>query len=309
MIAVSSVPPTTMPTGARESEKAETHRASPTISKEAERRQVEDRVAIGANVVHEAIRREGEEELKRSSSALAWSGLAAGLSMGFSLVAEGLLAAYVPDGPWRPLVSKLGYSLGFLIVVLGRQQLFTENTLTVVLPLLLHKNLTTALSMLRLWAIVLTSNLVGTFLFALCIARIPIFDPQMQQAMAEMSKHAPGSFGVVLVRAIFAGWLIALMVWLLPGAESARVGIIVILTYIIGLGGFNHIIAGSNKMFFEVVTGAESWGAFFARFFVPTLLGNIIGGVSLVAFLGHAQVVAGKDDVQDASKSRFKTRR
>ena len=94
---------------------------SPTITKRIEQQQVEERVAIGANVVHETIRREGEEELQRSASALAWSGLAAGLSMGFSLVAEALLVAYLPDRPWRPLISKLGYSVGFLIVILGRQ--------------------------------------------------------------------------------------------------------------------------------------------------------------------------------------------
>src|SRR5487761_1737852 len=112
-----------------------------TITTETEQKQVEERVAIGANVVHETIRREGDEELKRTSSALAWSGLAAGLSMGFSLVAEGLLQAYLPDTMWRPLLTKLGYSVGFVIVVLGRQQLFTETTLTAVLPLLSRRDM------------------------------------------------------------------------------------------------------------------------------------------------------------------------
>src|SRR5579864_2814438 len=127
---------------------------SPAITKKIEEKQVQERVAIGAHVVHETIRREGEEELKRPSSALAWSGLAAGLSMGFSLVAEGLLAAGLPHAPWATLISKLGYSVGFLIVVLGRQQLYTETTLTVVLPLLSRRNLSTAISVLRLWTIV-----------------------------------------------------------------------------------------------------------------------------------------------------------
>jgi formate/nitrite transporter FocA (FNT family) len=92
-------------------------------------------------VVYETIRREGEEELHRKVSSLWWSGLAAGLSMGFSFIAEGLLMAHLPDTPWRLLVSGAGYSVGFLIVVLGRQQLFTENTLTVFLPVLLDKKL------------------------------------------------------------------------------------------------------------------------------------------------------------------------
>ncbi len=140
-----------------------------TITTRTEKKQVEERVAIGAHVVYETIRREGEEELNRPAAALAWSALAAGLSMGFSFIAEGLLMARLPDQPWRPLVSRAGYCIGFLIVILGRQQLFTENTLTVVLPLLVRKDLATLLRMLRLWAVVLGANLVGTFLFALCV--------------------------------------------------------------------------------------------------------------------------------------------
>jgi formate/nitrite transporter FocA (FNT family) len=267
---------------------------APVITPEEEEK-VQERVAISASVVYEAVCREGEDELKRSTSALAWSGFAAGLAMGFSLVAEGLLAAHIPDAQWRPLISKLGYSVGFLMVILGRQQLYTENTLTVILPLMLRKNMATLLSVARLWSAVLLSNLLGAYLFALCIAKIPIFNPHVQQTLLSVSLEGTGdSFWIALTRAVFAGWLIAFMVWLLPGAESSRVGIIILVTYLIGLGGFHHIIAGSNKNFFLVATGAKSWGFYFYRFFLPTLLGNVIGGVSLVAFLNHAQVVAGK---------------
>jgi formate-nitrite transporter family protein len=99
----------------------------------------------------------------------------------------------------------------------------------------------------------------------------------------------------VFVRSIFAGWLIALMVWLLPVAESARVSIIIIVTYLVGISGFDHIIAGSTATFFLLVTRSISWGTYFVQFFLPTLIGNIIGGLSLVAALGHAQVVGGKE--------------
>jgi formate/nitrite transporter FocA (FNT family) len=262
----------------------------------AEQKQVEERQAIGANVVYEAIRREGEEELRRPVAALAWSAFAAGLSMGFSFIAEGVLMAHLPDAPWRPLISRFGYCVGFLAVILGRQQLFTENTLTVVLPLLLRKDRLTLMRMLRLWAVVLTTNLVGTFLFALCVGKVNFLDAHIQQCLHEIGAgHLGASFGIVLVRAVFAGWLIALMVWLLPGAESARVGIIIILTYLVGLCGFNHIIAGSTTMFFLIVTRSTSWAAYATGFFLPTLLGNVIGGMSLVAALGHAQVVGGKE--------------
>jgi hypothetical protein len=122
------------------------------ISTKQEEKLVQDRVAIGAPVVYETIRREGEDELQRSAAALAWSGLAAGLSMGASFIAEALLAAHLARAPWAPLVSRLGYSLGFLIVILGRQQLCTENTLTVILPLMVRQDVGTLARVVRLWA-------------------------------------------------------------------------------------------------------------------------------------------------------------
>jgi formate/nitrite transporter FocA (FNT family) len=267
-----------------------------TITTRVEQKQVEERLAIGAHVVYETIRREGEEELRRPAAALAWSALAAGLSMGFSFIAEGLLQAHLPDAAWRPLISRLGYCVGFLIVILGRQQLFTENTLTVILPLLLRKDLITLLRVGRLWGVVLAANFVGTLLFALALGNVAIFPAPVHQAFSAIGMaHLGASFGIIFMRAIFAGWLIALMVWLLPGAESARVSIIIILTYLVGLGGLNHIIAGSTTMLYLVVTHSISWGSYFGGFFFPTILGNIVGGVSLVAALGHAQVVGGKD--------------
>ena len=243
------------------------------------------------------IRQEGEDELRRPATALAWSGLAAGLSMGFSFVAEALLTAHLPDRPWRQLISKSGYSVGFLIVILGKQQLFTENTLTVILPLLLHKSLKTLLLVARLWSIVLAANLVGTLLFGFALAHISLFDPTTQQTFGAIaSSHLGGTFGTLLARAIFAGWLIALMVWLLPGAEQSRVAVIIIVTYLVGLGGLSHIVAGSTILFFAVFTKMISWNSYVIHFFLPTLLGNIVGGVSLVAALAHGQVVGGQEE-------------
>jgi formate-nitrite transporter family protein len=267
------------------------------ITTKTEQKQVEERVAIGAHVVYEAIRREGEDELRRPATALAWSGLAAGLSMGFSFIAEALLQTHLPDKPWRPLIAKAGYSVGFLIVVLGRQQLFTENTLTVILPLLLHKNMATLSRVGKLWGTVLCANLTGTFLFAYCVAHVGVFDAHAQQSLGDIGgAHMGIPFGIVFVRAIFAGWLIALMVWLLPGAEQSRVSVIIIITYLIGLGGFSHVIAGSTTVFYLVATKTISLGTYLKGFFLPALLGNIVGGVSLVAALGHAQVIGGKGE-------------
>ena len=262
--------------------------------KEGEQQEVKERAAPSGRIVYKAILKEGEEELERPSSALFWSGLAAGLSMGFSLVAEGLLTAYLPDTHWRPLVAKFGYSVGFLIVILGRQQLFTENTLTPILPLLNRMNTETFLNVLRLWAVVLVANLLGALLFAWAVSRTTAFDPEIQRAFSEIGHKAmePGAL-TIWWRGVFAGWLIALMVWLLPFAETARVWVIIFITYLVGLGHFSHIIAGAVEVFAIAAMGQESWLYVLGHYIAPTLVGNILGGVTLVAALNHAQVVAG----------------
>ena len=261
-----------------------------------ERQVAQERSALGVHVVHEAIRLEGEEELKRPTSALAWSGVAAGLSMGFSLVVEALLRSRLPDAPWLPLVSKLGYTFGFIVVILGRQQLFTENTLTVVLPLLERRDAGTLVAVTRVWAVVLASNVVGALLFAWLIGVGDLFPPEMRRAFADMGREAVrASFGTQVLLGIFGGWLIALTVWLLPAAANARVFVIVIVTYVVGLGHFAHAVAGSVDALYLVTHGELSAAAYLSRFLVPVFLGNAIGGVSLVAALNHAQVAPGRD--------------
>lgn len=265
-----------------------------------EQQEIEDRSSPSGKVVYKTILKEGRDELKRSSSALFWSGLAAGLSMGFSLIAEGLLHAYLPDAAWRPLVAKFGYSMGFLIVILGRQQLFTENTLTPILPLLQRPDAATTFNVLRLWVIVLIANLLGALLVALVLAKTNAFDPHIQTAFAEIGRKAmENGFLTTLLRGIFAGWLIALMVWLLPFAEAARVWVIIFITYIVGLGQFSHIIAGAVEVFTVAARGEAAWLTVFGSYLLPTLIGNIIGGVTLVAALNHAQVVSGDEEGKD----------
>ena len=260
---------------------------------EREHEEAEERSSVTVRVVHEAVRKEGEDELERSSQALAFSGLAAGLSMGFSLITEGLLRSHIPDAPWRPLVAKFGYSVGFVLVVLGRQQLFTENTLTPILPLLHRKDLKTLLNVLRLWFVVLTANLVGALALAWVLGHTEAFKPEVRQAFHDIGmESATLSFGTVMLRGVFAGWLIAFMVWLLPFAESARVSVIVGVTWLVGVGSFTHVIAGAVEVFFLSTTGAIPWQQAVGGYIFPTLCGNILGGVSLVAVLNHAQVVS-----------------
>jgi formate/nitrite transporter FocA (FNT family) len=261
-----------------------------------EAEEVARRAAPPGVVVYEAIRQEGEDALKRRAAPLAFSGFAAGLSMGFSLVAEGLLRSYLPDLPWRPLVTKFGYSIGFLIVILARQQLFTENTLTAILPLLMRKNMPTLMRVLRLWGIVLAANLAGVALFAFVVANSDTFQPQMREAFGAVGAEALAvTPGTAILRGIFAGWLIALMIWLLPYAETARVWVIIILSYLIGIGHLTHIVAGSAEVLYVAFTGAAGYGQVVAGYMLPTLLGNIVGGVALVAVLGHVQFMVHRE--------------
>jgi formate/nitrite transporter FocA (FNT family) len=208
-------------------------------------------------------------------------------------VSESILRAHLPESNWRMLIAKLGYGIGFLIVILGRQQLFTENTLTVILPLLRRRRADVLRNVARLWIVVLAANLVGAFLFAAAIGWTPALSPEIRATLSAVGAEAMQEpFGTVFVRGIFAGWLIALMVWLLPFAETSRLWVIVIVTWVVGVGQFAHVIAGSVETMYLVATGQRTVMQYAAGFLAPSLAGNIIGGVSLVAALAHAQFVA-----------------
>ncbi len=258
-----------------------------------EYQEIEDRKAPRVLVIHEVIREQGEEELQRPAKALAWSGLAAGLSMGFSLVTMALLRSHLPDEPWRPLVVSFGYCIGFLIVILGRQQLFTENSITPIIPLLAHRDRETLMKVLRLWGIVLASNMAGAFIFAWIIGNTGVFPSEVKRALADIGRNAFDlDFFTTVLKGIFAGWVIALMVWMLPAVHDAKVWVIVIMTYLVALGNFSHVVVGSIEVFYLVTTGVINLGQYFGSFFLPTVIGNIVGGASLVAFLNSNQVIA-----------------
>lgn len=273
---------------------------------EAQEKEIQNRTSPPGEVVYGAVFREGQHELERSNRALAWSGLAAGLSMGFSFVAEGLLRSRLPNAPWLQVVSKFGYAVGFLIVILGRQQLFTKNTLTVILPLLNRNDKTRIRDVARLWTIVLFSNLLGAFLFTWLISSANMFDGDVRTAFSTIGYETfQHTFLSTFMRAILAGWLIALMIWLLPFAESARVWVIALLAYLIGLGHFPHIIAGSIPAFYHVLAGNISMAQCVARFIVPVVLGNVLGGVALVAAAVHAEFIS-EDGSNHSDHSRDK---
>ena len=256
-----------------------------------EEKKADEEESLTADITYEVIRREGKKELQRSTRALAWSGLAAGLAMALTFMAEGLLRAHLPDAHWRPLVTKLGYPFGFLVVIMASQQLYTENTLFPVVNLLVERTMAVAKKMLSLWGVVLVGNLLGAFIMGWVLARTSLVEPDVRGALRAIALEsvAPGYWSV-FIRAIVAGWLIAGLVWMLPAAESAHVTVIFLMTYLVGIGQFAHVIAGSVSAFFLAANGDISLGDALATFTMPALLGNTLGGVTLVAALNHAQV-------------------
>jgi formate/nitrite transporter FocA (FNT family) len=142
-----------------------------------------------------------------------------------------------------------------------------------------------------MWFVVLVTNLIGTFAFAWLLSQRGVMPPDIAQALIGVAHHAFGdSFLVDALRSVFSGWLIALMVWLLPASGSAAPFIIVALTYVVALSGFPHIIAGSTEAAYAVVNGAASMGDYATKFLAPTLVGNVLGGTALAAVLNHAPV-------------------
>lgn len=258
---------------------------------ERERDDVEGRLRPRVPMLYEIVRKEGETELKRPVSGLWWSGIAAGLCIGFSMVAEGLLRAHIPDTSWRPLIDNFGYSVGFLIVILGRQQLFTENTLTAVLPVMARKTRSCFLDMLRLWGVVFVANVLGAFFFALICSQASLFSPEVEAAFSEIARHMTDIGPLATFeRGIVAGWLIAVLVWVLPNAKGTEIFVIILITYLIALGDFTHVIAGSVEAFWLVLEGDLSTAQMFLGFLLPTFLGNVVGGSVLFAMLSYVQV-------------------
>ena len=244
-----------------------------------------------AAVLHEIIRQQGDQELERSIAALFWSALAAGLTMGLSLMAMGLLNSRLPSAEGFKVIASFGYCAGFLAVILSRQQLFTENTLTAVLPIMSKPTLKNVGRLLRLWTVVLVGNLMGTLLVAYVMLHLPIFDTRTDNAFLEIGRKVmENDTRQMFAKGIISGWMIATMVWMIPSMESAKMWIIILITYLMALGDFTHIVVGTAEVSYLVFAGELPWKDFWLIFAGPTLAGNIIGGSFIFALISHAQI-------------------
>ncbi|EMG51204.1 formate/nitrite transporter [Ochrobactrum sp. CDB2] len=243
--------------------------------------------------IHELIRRHGEKELGREVLALLWSAIAAGISMSFSMMARGILEANLPASEISFLISSAGYTVGFIIVIIANQQLFTENTITPVLPFMDRPSARNLWRVGRLWGIVLTGNLIGGGIAASAFAILPIFSDDTLRAFVAMGHHLmENSVAEMFGKAIISGWLIATLVWMLHSTKVSHIAIIFLITYLIAIGDFTHIIVGSIEVIFLLLMGEVSIPDAIMRFCIPTLFGNVFGGTFIFALISHAQIKA-----------------
>jgi formate/nitrite transporter FocA (FNT family) len=248
-----------------------------------------------AEEIYQQVARNAREELKRRSVSLAVSGFTGGTFMGFSALGVGILAAVLGTGPKAFLVSRMLYPLGFIVVMIGRSQLFTENTLYPVALILAEKK--ELWNTVRLWAIVLPTNLLGALGFAALIARTHAAPPNVVSAITQLGiEGVQHPLWTVFWSAVVGGWMIATAAWMVSGSHSVTgsVALIWVLTYVVGAGSFAHCIASSAEILISVLTGAVPWSGYL-RWLGPAVAGNICGGVLMVTLLEYGQAIYGRD--------------
>ena len=259
-----------------------------------QKERVNEKLRLHSATIYEIVSREGSSELSRKLSALGWSGLAAGFAISFSMLAEAYFKMYLPETQYKPLIENMGYTFGFIIVIMARLQLFTENTITVMLPVFENPAKRNIVRTLKLWGVVFATNITGTFIVALLVTKFNFASTELLAAIIDLCKHAiHRDFMEVFIMGIPAGFLIAALVWMLPSSESNEFFVIFLMIYLIALGDFTHVVAGSAEAFVLLLTGdataVESFG-----YIAFAGAGNIIGGTGLFALLAYAQV---KDEI------------
>lgn len=252
---------------------------------------------LSASQIHDNVMRQANDELDRAAASLLISSFASGLAIGFSFVG-GAYASLLVSPAHAGAAMAAVYPLGFIFVIMARSELFTENTLTPVLPLLHRRSTEALVKMLRVWVILLSGNLLGTLGFAWLMARTPAVSPALREVMLRVAEQGTSSpFLLTLYQGIFAGWLVALLTWVLASTRrtGAQLMLIWLLTAPISAFGFKHSIVGSSEAFYRAWAGLSGWGPMLA-FIVAAVIGNTIGGVLLVALLNYGQVVTERKD-------------
>jgi formate-nitrite transporter family protein len=256
-----------------------------------EQQEAEERSPPAAKVIHLAVSKQGEEELGRPATSLLWSAVAAGIAMMASVSVSGALHHYLPEAPWREAVVALGYPVGFLIVVLGRMQLFTEQTVVAILPLARETSARNLGRVARLWTIVFLGNLLGAAAVAALVVFGHVQSQELLGGMVSVSRKLTERTALeTLAQAVPAGFIMASVAWIRSAEDRASFWVVLVLTLAISLCGFAHVIAGADEAFLLLWHGEVNAGWVFGGFLAPALVGNVIGGTGLFAVLAHAQV-------------------
>lgn len=247
-----------------------------------------------AGEILEALIHDGREELDRASLGLLLSGFAAGLNISFGMVALAIVASLTGG---LGLAAYFAYPLGFLIVVLGRAQLFTENTVTPVTVVLTGEK--SLWNMLRFWAVVFVSNMLGTALFAAVLVYGQLLESGPFELLLEYSQEKLGyGWWTTFFKAIFGGWVVALVAWLVAASQDTvtQAFFVYALSFLIPAAGLVHCVAGAAEGMTSVFAGRTPFLEFLGAFLLPTTLGNIVGGVVLVTLLNYGQVIGSKEE-------------
>ncbi len=257
-----------------------------------------------AEEIFSQVAKNARQELQRPSIALGLSGFGAGVFMGLSALGTAMAAGILGQGNAALIVSRMFYPLGFIVVILGRSQLFTENTLYPVALVLAEKR--EFWNTLRLWAVVLPMNVAGALGFSLLAAWTPALQPGTLKALTTLGAtaldHPPSQ---IFWSGVIAGWIIALAAWLVSGSHSITGSVLIIwmLTFVVGLGNYAHCVASSCEIMVTVLGHGASWPDYL-RWFFPATGGNICGGVVMVTILEYGQVMHGKMIERAAAKAR-----
>lgn len=245
-------------------------------------------------IVHDASQI-GETRLARSTVGDAITSFIGGMSVSFGAVAMAWATASLggTGGEASPghLAGALAFPVGFLILLIGKSELFTENFLLPVTAVLEKRGSLSQL--LALWGTSLIANLIGALGFAFLISRPGVLNEAPRLVLVEIATHkVEATLWSSFVLAIFAGWLMTMLTWLLIAAEGfgPRLFIIWAMGTLIILGQFNHVIISAAESFTAMLVGApfgpSEW---LLHNFLPALVGNVFGGVVFVTMLQFVQ--------------------
>ena len=237
----------------------------------------------------------GLKEFNRSNTGLFMSAFTAGLEIGFSVLLMGTVFTLFGDSLNADEIKvylALCYPIGFIFVIIGRSELFTEHTALAILPVL--NGSVKVHELLGLWGMVYFGNLIGGYLFSFLIVKIgPVVGfitlPSFYHLAHELTNH---EWDTILLSAMLAGWMMGLLGWLVTSSQEtiSRILVIILVTAIIGIAGLHHCIVGSIEVFSGMITSPDISFSDYLKFQVWATIGNTVGGSVFVAVLKYSNV-------------------